>query len=125
MTPHHELGKQGEAAAVAFLEKKGYRIIERNWRHQRNEIDIIAQYGDTLLVLVEVKTRATDFFGFPETMLTAAQQNRLAQAAAAYIEQQQWQHELRFDIMAITQLPQYPHWHIHHIEDAFYPNSWQ
>ena len=61
MKDHIELGKTGEDIAVAHLEGKGYRILDRNWRWGKEEIDIIAIDGN-FLVIVEVKTRNSNVF---------------------------------------------------------------
>ena len=68
MNISHKLGRQGEALAAAFLEQKKYRIIERNYRHVRADVDLIA-IKDNFLVVVEIKTRSKAFFGAPETFL--------------------------------------------------------
>ncbi|TSC64026.1 MAG: putative endonuclease, partial [Parcubacteria group bacterium Gr01-1014_91] len=56
MAQHNAIGKLGEEVARAYLQKKGYKIIEQNWRTKRGEIDIIAKKGD-VLALVEVRTK--------------------------------------------------------------------
>ena len=61
---NHELGKEGETRAVEFLWKKGYRILERNFRTKRGEIDIIARNRKEI-IFVEVKTRKNLDYGFP------------------------------------------------------------
>jgi putative endonuclease len=118
MAEHNELGKRGEDIAAAYLEKKGYRIIEKNWRQWRNEIDLIAIDGK-FLVIVEVKTRQSNFFGEPETAVTREKQRTLIRAANAYIRLKNYDLEVRFDIVSIilTMNSQ----QIHHLEDAFYP----
>jgi putative endonuclease len=65
MAEHNELGEKGEELARNFLRKKGYKIIERNWRFGKDEIDIIAIDND-YLVIVEVKTRRSNYFAEPE-----------------------------------------------------------
>ena len=65
MAEHYELGKKGEQLAVNYLIGKGYKIVERNWRFQKAEIDIIARKAETL-ISVEVKTRSTKNFGNPQ-----------------------------------------------------------
>lgn len=64
-----DLGKLGENLAVEFLERNGYKILQRNFRSKLGEIDIIAQEKDTL-VFVEVKTRWSQKFGLPEEAIT-------------------------------------------------------
>lgn len=66
MNTSYKLGRHGEALAAAFFVQKKYRIIERNYRHGRVEVDLIA-IKDDFLVVVEIKTRSTAFFGAPET----------------------------------------------------------
>lgn len=106
--------------ALDFLRTKGYQILECNWRYHRAEVDIIAQSGP-LIVFVEVKTRSGAAFGPPEAFLNAAQEQRIAAAAAAYLEQINHQWEIRFDIISI--LLKGPQSQIKHLEDAFFP-SW-
>lgn len=65
MKSRKEIGKLGENIAVEFLLKKGYTIIERNWRFKKAEIDIIAKIGP-FIVFIEVKCRSTEIFGPPE-----------------------------------------------------------
>ncbi len=72
MSKSFELGKQGEEIASEYLINKGFKIIERNWRAGRYEIDIIAIDNNTL-VFVEVKTRSADYLVEPELSLTKKQ----------------------------------------------------
>jgi putative endonuclease len=65
MAEHNDLGKQGEALAVEFLQKNGYTILETNWTFQKAEVDIIARKNNVLAV-VEVKTRSSIDFGLPQ-----------------------------------------------------------
>src|SRR5207247_6924068 len=93
-------GAAGEDAAVDFLRGKGYRILERNFRFQRGEIDIVAELGDQL-VFVEVKARHTKLYGDPEDAITSAKCRQLWNVAQGYlsrrrIEEQSW----RFDVVA-------------------------
>ncbi len=74
MARHNELGKKGEELAEKFLRDKGYDIIAKNWRYDKDEIDIIARDGDEI-VIVEVKTRSTDFYGFPEDAVDSQKKN--------------------------------------------------
>ena len=116
--PHIELGKQGEELAVAHLLARGYELLYRNWRHSRAEVDIIARIGNDW-VFVEVKTRETDYFGFPEEAVGKAKQKQLMQAANAFVEKFPINGEIRFDIIAVILNPKKQE--IHHIEDAFWP----
>ncbi|MEP2773018.1 MAG: YraN family protein [Fulvivirga sp.] len=112
-----ELGKQGEARAADFLRSKGYEIIETNYRHKRNEIDLIAQYKNTL-VFVEVKSKGSVSYGFPEEAVDSKKAARIIEAAEQYVFEQNWQGLLRFDIVAIINNNENSE--INHFEDAFY-----
>ncbi len=117
MAEFHDTGKKGEELAASYLAGKGYRILEKNWRAGHNEIDIIAQ-KDQILVIVEVKTRRTNYFGEPEEFVTKNKQKLLVQAANAYVQKNKLDLESRFDIISI--LFKGNDYKIHHIEDAFY-----
>jgi len=118
MAEFHETGKKGEELAASHLEKNGYQILEKNWRSGPNEIDIIAQNGD-ILVVVEVKTRRTNYFGEPEEFVTKNKQKLLVKAANNYVLKNKIDNEVRFDIISI--LYKGEQYKIYHIEDAFYP----
>ncbi|MEQ9442431.1 MAG: YraN family protein [Cyclobacteriaceae bacterium] len=111
-----ETGRRGEDIAVAFLRKKGYEVVQRNFRYRRAEIDLIMQ-KDSLLVFVEVKTRRDSAYGFPETFVSPEQAQLIVAAADHYVREQQWEGMIRFDIVAITLTPALK---VEHFEDAFY-----
>ncbi len=119
MPNNTEKGFEGEKIATDYLIQSGYTIIERNWRVNHLEIDIIAQIN-TILVIVEVKLRKNDFFGNPEEFVTKAKQQKLIKAAHYYIKTHNIEIETRFDVMSIIQHPELK---IEHIEGAFYPLS--
>lgn len=119
MAKHLDIGKAGESLARSFLEQKGYRILETNWRWSRAEIDLIAKDVDTL-VFVEVKTRSTDAFGKPEESITARKERFLADAASVYMEQIGHDWAVRFDVISII-YHSAQHYEIEHFEDAFFP----
>lgn len=118
MAKHNELGKLGEDLATKHLEEKGYRIIARNWRFGRDELDIIATFREWL-VITEVKTRTTDRFGEPEVAVTPAKQRSIIKAAEGYIFETNYRGETRFDVIGI--LLGNGKVIINHIEDAFLP----
>lgn len=118
MAAHNELGKIGEDIAADFLAQKGYKILDRNWHFHHLELDIVAMDGDTL-VIVEVKTRATDEFGGPDLAVTASKQKSIIKSADAYIVERDLDVETRFDIVSIVLSGSEKK--IDHIEDAFYP----
>ena len=76
-------GAKGEKVARAYLEKKGYRILEANFRCPEGEIDLVAQKGDCL-VLVEVRTRTGRAFGTPEESITTAKKQKLLVLSQVY-----------------------------------------
>jgi putative endonuclease len=80
-----DLGREGEAGAEFYLEKRGYKIVERNWRRQFGELDIVAIAPDKTLVCVEVKTM--DYFRegiTPENQMTREKMRKFKKAASAY-----------------------------------------
>ena len=78
------LGRYGEDVAVAYLQAQGMVIIDRNWRCEVGEIDIVAREGSTL-VICEVKTRSSEEFGTPVQHLTARKMRRLRQLAYRWL----------------------------------------
>ncbi|TGV00485.1 YraN family protein [Flavivirga rizhaonensis] len=117
MAKHNELGKKGEQLAVDFLLKNGYNILERNYRFDKAEVDIIAQQKDTLAI-IEVKTRSTTDFGNPQDFVKPKQIQRLVKAVDEYINVNDLDVEVRFDIIAIVKAGK--GFNIEHLEDAFY-----
>jgi putative endonuclease len=79
-----ESGKLGEQIARSELKKKGYRIIETNYRCRQGEIDIVAHQGNSL-VFIEVRTRTGKAFGSPEESVTAMKKRHLAATAMEYL----------------------------------------
>ena len=119
MAEHNELGKLGEKLAKDFLAAKGYQILEQNWVCGHKEIDIIAMDGKEL-VIVEVKTRRVMCLVDPEETVDKYKQRFLIWAAEAYIERNNLDVDVRFDIVAIVIDKNNEH-RIDHIENAFYP----
>jgi len=119
MARHNEIGKRGEAIAAAYLLEKGWRLVEYNYKAGRGEIDIIAWAHDKLLVFVEVKTRSGDGFGGPEDAVDLRKQDRLARTAGRYMEQINYDWEIRFDIVSVLLRGECV-WDIRHVEDAFF-----
>jgi len=95
------IGSEGERAAAAFLEARGYRILERNYRTKLGEIDLVAEEGRTL-VFVEVKVRLNDRFGGPAAAITSAKQARIARLAQQYVASRRLaERACRFDVVLI------------------------
>ena len=110
-----KVGQAGEMIAAAYLEAEGYHIVARNYRSARGEIDLIAKYEEKL-IFIEVKTRQSRKHGFPEEAVSKQKEQMIIQTAEAYIEETDWQQDIRFDILSIELEP--PHT-IAHFEDAF------
>ncbi len=117
MAQHNQLGKKGEQLAVDFLLKNGYDIVERNYRFDKAEVDIIAQKSD-ILAIIEVKTRSTTDFGNPQDFVKPKQIQRLVKAVDEYVTTNRLDVEVRFDIVAIVK--EGKNFKIEHLEDAFY-----
>lgn len=117
MAQHNELGKKGEQLAVDYLLKNNYTIIERNFRFDKAEVDIIAQKKDTLAI-IEVKTRSTSEFGDPQDFVKPKQIQRLVKAVDEYVTENDLDVDIRFDIIAIVKTGKA--YDIEHLENAFY-----
>jgi putative endonuclease len=118
MSESHNLGKTGEDVATDHLRKSGYKILYRNWKWGKNEIDIIAEKND-VVVFVEVKTRTDDYLMDPRTAITREKQRSIIFAADGYIQRFNIDKESRFDVLTIIKKEE--SFEIDHIEDAFYP----
>lgn len=117
MAYHNELGKIGEQLAVDHLLRNGYDILDRNYTYLKAEIDIIAQKGD-FIVIVEVKTRNSAFFGDPQDFVSKGKIKLLVKAANEYLISNDIEKEVRFDIIAVLKNKQIEQ--IEHFENAFY-----
>jgi putative endonuclease len=118
MAKHNEIGQRGEQIATGYLEQKNYKILDRNWRYGRAEIDIVAMDGATL-VFAEVKTRSNDLFERPESAVDDKKRRLLARAAVAYMRKIGHEWAIRFDILAV--ILRGDTFFIDHFEDAFFP----
>ena len=115
---HIELGKKGENLAASYLTKQHFKILNRNYRWRKAEIDLICQKDD-LLIIVEVKTRSTAIFGEPYKAVTKFKQKQLIKAANQYIVENASDLDVRFDVVSIVHNQHRSD--LEHIEDAFYP----
>ena len=118
MTQHNQtVGKWGEDIAAQYLLDDGYRIIKRNFRALRGEIDIIAQKGNQR-VFVEVKSGNSRKYWLPEERVTSRKQQQLYRIAGLYIQYDQvWQGEYRFDVIVVD--GHSGKYDIRHYENAF------
>lgn len=109
--------RAGEQAAAEFLERSGYTILERNYRHGHGEIDVIANDAG-MLVFVEVKTRLSATYGPPEYSITYGKQKQLRRVAQGYFfEKQIAEAACRFDVITVEFDGDTPL--INHIPNAF------
>ena len=118
MSTSYDLGKKGEDLAADHLSAKGFKILARNFRAGKAELDIVA-LDQGALVVVEVKTRNTRYFGEPEEAVTKVKQKLLVRAANAFVKYKGFQGEVRFDVVSV--IVDEDSTEIRHIPDAFYP----
>ncbi|MCI3939419.1 YraN family protein [Chryseobacterium aahli] len=117
MADHNDLGKKAEDLAAEYLVKNGYRILVRNFRFKKAEIDIISE-KDNLIIVTEVKARSTDFFILPQEAVTKGKIKSIVTAANHFMEEFNRDQEVRFDIISV--LPdQKGNLIVEHIPDAF------
>ena len=117
---HHnkDTGFLGENKAADYLISMGYTILFRNWRYKHLEIDIIASKGNYLHI-IEVKTRRSNTYGFPEQHIDAKKMQHLKNAAALFQYQNPRWKMLQFDVIAI-QLSAEDKWDLFFIEDVYF-----
>ncbi len=118
MSESHDLGQKGEDLATDYLRNAGFRILFRNWKWGKHEIDIVAENKD-FVVFTEVKTRTDDYQMHPVTAVTRDKQKSIILAADGYIKRYNINKESRFDVITIIKKGE--QFEIDHIEDAFYP----
>ena len=117
-TDAHALGQAGEAAAADFYRQAGYELLAQGYRYGRAEVDLVVRQGAALLVFVEVKTRSGGHYGPPETFVSNRKKELFRLAATQLQEELDWRGDIRFDILAITQLR--GGFRLEVFEDAFY-----
>jgi putative endonuclease len=119
----HALGERGERAARDFLEARGWRVLESNYRFGRREVDLIAQ-RDHVLAFVEVKTRAGEGYGSPAEAVTWLKRREIEAVALGYLACHRLEHlDVRFDVLAVVVEGGQGCWRIEHFEDAWRPES--
>jgi putative endonuclease len=118
MAAKDALGRRGEAIAARHLVDSGLVIVERNWRCNQGEIDLVARDGREL-VFVEVKTRSSLAFGHPLEAITAPKLARLRRLAAAWCEAHPGRHDhIRIDAVGVIVPPDGPI-QVDHLERVF------
>jgi putative endonuclease len=104
MIHRRRIGKYGEELAQDYLMKKGYELVEKNFRYERAEVDLIFKDENSkVLIFVEVKTRSSKSFGEPEESVTEMKQEKLVRSAEGFLmEHPEYdEYEKRFDVVAI------------------------
>lgn len=111
----NKLGKKGEDTASRYLEKMKYKILKRNYRNRRGEIDIIASYNRTLVI---VEVRSNNRFGYPIDAVDEIKINKIKECTKYYLYKEKIQFsEIRFDVIEIYQIKE--HYVVNHIKNAF------
>jgi putative endonuclease len=110
-------GNDGEQLAADFLVQKGFEIVKRNYRYKHSEIDLIIRKANWL-IFVEVKTRSSYDFGYPEEFVDYKKVRKILEGADHYTYKNDWEGNVRYDIVSVRLGNGDPE--IVHIEDAFY-----
>lgn len=117
MATHNDFGKIAEDLAADYLQNNGYKILVRNFRFQKAEIDIIAE-KEAFIIIIEVKARSTEAFMLPQEAVTKTKIKSIVSAANHYLEEFNRHNEVRFDIISV--LPdEKRNLTIKHIQNAF------
>ncbi len=115
MDKRNSLGKLGEDLAVDYLMKNRFKVLHRNWRYGKKEIDIVA-LKESMLHFIEIKTRKSNKYGYPEENVSRTKILNMMAVASHYQQiypEYQW---IRFDVISITLEPKVTYFHI---EDVY------
>lgn len=121
MSTHNITGYKGEKIACNFLQEKGYIILETNWRHRRNEVDIIAKDNNEIVV-IEVKTRTDINFDLAHMAINNKKIRSIVKTADAYMKYKDLNNAVRFDTICI--IKNGDTCKLEHIIDAFSSPLW-
>jgi len=114
------IGKRGEQIAKDYLIAQGMQVVEQNWRYGKTEIDIIGIQND-MLIFIEVKARIHTTRRYPDAAVSIQKQKNILHTAFAYLEEMNWEAEVRFDVLSIH-IDESGNGRCFHIQDAFFPN---
>lgn len=95
------IGGRGEALARQYMEQKGYRMLEQNYRTKYGEIDLIAKKDD-VLIFVEVRTKTSEQYGSPEETINQKKLTKLYKNARAYVGFKKWTGSFRVDAVCVV-----------------------
>lgn len=98
---HLKIGQIGEGIAKKYLEEKGYKIIEQNYKTKYSEIDLVCEFGGELII-VEVRTKTGENFGSPEETINKRKLKKLYNNARAYAVWKKWKGHYRVDAVCIV-----------------------
>jgi len=121
MTTTNDIGDRGEDLAASVLQDAGYRVLERNYRFERNEVDLVCMdpRGGGEIVFVEVKTRTGTGYGPPEASITEEKKAALVEVSRAYLHERQLEGApARFDVVGILLTDDDPE--VEHYKNAFW-----
>jgi len=111
------MGLDGQLAAEKFLQRKGYRILDRNYRIRSGEVDLIAAHG-TYIIFIEVKFRRNLDYGLPREAVTKTKTQQIIKTAMHYITKKALhEQDIRFDVVEVLEVEN--ELQINHIENAF------
>ncbi len=114
---NNKLGKIGEDTATKYLEKMKYKILKRNYRSRKGEIDIIAKYGN-ILVIIEVKSRNNKNYGYPIEAVNKIKADKIKNCTKYFLYKENINFsEIRFDVIEIYKIKE--HYVVNHIKNAF------
>ncbi len=100
MAKHLETGRQGENLAAEWLQAQGFELLHRNWKYSYFELDVVAVKAG-ILHFIEIKTRTTDTYGYPEEGVTPKKMERLMSAGEQFLVQQPYWKRIQYDILSI------------------------
>lgn len=114
-----KIGFEGEKLAAKYLKRKGYKIVQTNYRCKLGEIDIVAEQNK-IIVFVEVRTKHSEKLGLPQYSVNTAKKGQISRAALCYIKEKKIVDQTcRFDVIAITFPSDSKEPRFEHIENAF------
>lgn len=113
-----ETGRRGEDVALAWLQERGFRLLDRNWHAGHKELDLVME-SETRVHIVEVKTLTPPILVPPFEKVDAQKQARLITAASRYIAERHVRKEVQFDVVSVILAEDRTE--VEYIPEAFYP----
>lgn len=118
MAEHNESGKLAEQLAADWLVGKGYELLDKNYRFQHAEIDLVMKHKG-IVIFIEVKFRSGTGFGYAEEFVDGAKKKLVVKAADHYVYEKDWHNDIRFDIVGVYK-DRAGNFNFKQFEDAFY-----